>query len=123
VGKSFTQTLRRKFVKKLLYSILVLVLLLAFPMAALANQGTPSMSNLENRGWICEDIAGDYHCFNPAFLNNKNTSTIQVMVFNYDGKFLGTEILWSVDIYAGQPCPQDQLLFLGPYVACHRYAP
>lgn len=24
--------------------------------------------------------------------------------------------------YAGQPCPQDQLLFLGPYVACHRYA-
>jgi hypothetical protein len=107
--------------KKILLASLITVLLIATPMAALANQGSPSMTNLENRGWDCPIIAGDYHCFNPGLSKSNNTSTIQVMVFNLDGKFLGTEILWSVDIYAGQPCPQDQLLFLGPYVACHRY--
>jgi hypothetical protein len=57
--------------------------------------------------------------------NRTSDRTIQVKVFDEDGHFLGTEILWHKDIYAGQPCPQDALLDLEeaglPYWACHRY--
>ena len=47
---------------------------------------------------------------------------MNVKVFDYNGTFLGTEQLWSVDVYAGQPCPQDHLIDLGDFIACHRYS-
>jgi len=110
--------------KKLLYTLLLVSLLAVIPVAALANEGKPSMERLEDRGWTCAEI-GEWHCFNPAFGKSKNTSSITVNVFELDGKFLGTEVLWSVDTYAGQPCPQDQILTPEdihiPYYACHHY--
>lgn len=108
--------------KKLVLVLTLLALVLALPMTALANQGRNSMDTLMNRGWECHDIAGAFHCFDPGDANSKNSSSVNVMVFTYEGKFLGTEQLWSADTYAGQPCPQDFLIFLGPFVACHHYA-
>jgi hypothetical protein len=91
-------------------------------MTALANQGQPSMDNLVNRGFACHDIAGAFHCFDPGDSHSNNSSSVNLMVFSYEGKFLGTEILWSAETYAGQPCPQDFLINLGAFIACHRYA-
>ena len=108
--------------KKLVLALTLLALVLAVPMTALANQGRNSMDVLTSRGWECHDIAGDFHCFDPGDANSKNSSSVNVMVFNYDGKFLGTEILWNAETYAGQPCPQDFLIDLGFFVACHRYS-
>ena len=108
--------------KKFALALTLLALLLALPMTALANQGKPSMDNLVDRGWTCLDIAGDYHCFKPSAPQSEKASNLSLMVFNYDGKFLGTEILWNAERYAGQPCPQDFLIDLGAYIACHRYA-
>ncbi|MES0361111.1 MAG: hypothetical protein ABUK20_09370 [Anaerolineales bacterium] len=112
--------------KKLMYVLLLVSLLAVIPVAALANEGKPSMERLEDRGWTCDPL-GEWHCFNPAFGKSKNTSSITVNVFELDGKFLGTEVLWSVDTYAGQPCPQDEILTPAdldglPYYACHHYS-
>jgi hypothetical protein len=108
--------------KKLILTLTLLAVLLALPMAALANQGQPSISTLTSRGWQCHDIAGAFHCFDPGDANSNNASSMNVMVFSYAGKFLGTEMLWSAQTYGGQPCPQDFLIDLGAFVACHRYA-
>ena len=78
--------------KKLLYVILLVLLLTVIPVAALANEGKPSMQNLVDRGWTCAPI-GEWHCFNPGSGKSKNASSIQVLVFEPDGKFLGTEVL------------------------------
>lgn len=111
--------------KKLLYAMLVVSLLAAIPVVALANQGKPSMENLQAHGWDCP-IIGEYHCFNPGSGKSMNTSSLQLKVFDLDGKFLGTEVLWSVDHYAGQPCPADEILTpddIGiPFYACHHYS-
>jgi hypothetical protein len=60
--------------------------------------------------------------------NSSSEETIQVKVFDEAGHFKGTEILWHIDIYRGQPCPQDAILDLNtltggelPYLGCHRY--
>lgn len=112
--------------KKLLYALLVVSLLAAIPIVALANQGKPSMENLVAHGWDCP-ILGEYHCFNPVSVNSMNTSSIQVLVFELNGKFLGTEVLWREDLYLHgmQPCPADEILTpddIGiPYYACHHY--
>lgn len=83
------------------------------------------MEGLRDRGWECPDL-GEYHCFNPGSGKSMNTSSLQVLVFELDGNFLGTEVLWSANHYAGQPCPQDQILTpddIGiPYYACHHYS-
>jgi hypothetical protein len=62
------------------------------------------------------------HCVNPGTLNSNNQATLSVLVFDNDGNFLGTEILWMAHIYNGQPCPQDEILDLGFAFACHHYA-
>jgi hypothetical protein len=111
--------------KKIMYVLMLVSLLAVIPVAALANEGKPSMETLQDRGWTCA-LIGEWHCFNPAFGKSNNTSSITLNVFEVDGKFLGTEVLWSVDTYAGQPCPQDEILTpadIGlPYYACHHYS-
>lgn len=53
--------------------------------------------------------------------------SVPVKVFSEDGsEYLGTELLLHQDIYAGQPCPQDELnlwdpLEGTPYMACHHF--
>lgn len=102
------------------YAVLALVLLtLALPTSVLA--GGPTIDKLLTAGWHCEDIAGAYHCFDPGDGHSANSASINVSVFDYDGHFEGTEQLWRADLYAGQPCPQDALIDLGFYIACHHY--
>ena len=87
----------------------------------LSAQGT-ALDRAMNAGWTCADIFGAIHCFDPGDGQSQNTASINVRVFDYSGSFLGTEVLWRADLYAGQPCPQDQIIDLGGLVACHHYA-
>jgi hypothetical protein len=106
--------------KKVLAISLLVALLLAIPATVLA--GGTALERTMRAGWSCADISGAMHCFDPGDGRSKNTASINVKVFDYDGSFLGTEQLWRSDLYAGQPCPQDKLIDLGAYIACHRYS-
>jgi hypothetical protein len=106
--------------KKLLMTLLLAALLLALPATVFAG-GTP-LDRTKNAGWTCVDVAGAMHCFDPGDGPSKNTSSVNVKVYDYAGSFLGTEQIWSKNVYAGQPCPQDELLDLGFGIACHRYS-
>jgi hypothetical protein len=106
--------------KKIYWILLIVALMLALPATVFA--GGTALERTENAGWTCADIAGAMHCFDPGDGKSKNASSINVKVYDYDGTFLGTEQLWSVDVYAGQPCPQDHLIDLGDHIACHRYS-
>jgi hypothetical protein len=108
--------------KQLLLASLILMILFAAPLSALANNGQTPLQKLMDRGWECVSIAGEPHCFNPASGHSNNQSTVTVMVFNAQGEFMGTEILWLAHRYNGQPCPQDQILNLGFAFACHHFA-
>jgi len=91
---------------------------LAVPASVLAV--TPLERTL-NAGWSCADIAGAIHCFDPGDARSSNAASVNVRVFDYDGSRLGTEQLWNAELYAGQPCPQDALIDLGAFIACHHY--
>jgi hypothetical protein len=106
--------------KKLLLVTMLAALLLAFPTSALAS-GTPLERTMQ-AGWTCGDIAGAMHCFDPGDAHSNNGATVNVKVYDYDGSYLGTEQLWLVNTYSGQPCPQDELLDLGFAIACHHYS-
>ena len=106
--------------KKIFLIFILAALLLALPATVLAS-GT-ALDRAEKAGWQCADIAGAMHCFDPGDGSSKNSASINVKVYDYAGTFLGTEQLWRADLYAGQPCPQDHLLDLGAYIACHRYS-
>lgn len=66
------------------------------------------------------------HCMDlDKLLDGKKS--VPVKVFSVDGsEFLGTELLLHEDVYAGQPCPQDELNLWAPlegtpYFACHHF--
>ena len=88
----------------------------------------PSMDNLERAGWDCSTIVeGEPHCVSPSATLFERVEAgdpvIPVTVFGTDGSFRGTERLVRADLYAGQPCPQDEGFFLPfGYWACHHYA-
>ena len=86
---------------------------------------------LERAGAICFPVGGQPHCIVPGGL--ASSSAIPILVFDgwgTTGTFLGTELLLRADLYAEQPCPQDEVLFLpdaatglgADYYACHHYA-
>ena len=106
--------------KKIYWILLVVALMLALPATVFA--GGTALDRAEKAGWACDDIAGAMHCFDPGDGRSKNASSVNVKVFHYDGTFAGTEQIWSKSVYAGQPCPQDQLLDLGFGIACHHYS-
>lgn len=103
-------------------SVLALLLVVALP--ASANKGNVTAEKLADAGWVCDNIEGEDHCFSRASQIGSSPS-INVMVFNTDGSFAGTEILWHNSVYAGQDCSQDPILDLNPglpYYACHHYS-
>jgi hypothetical protein len=108
-------------------SVLLLVGLAAGP--ALARGVTTDQ--LERAGAVCFPVEGQPHCIVPGGL--ASDTSIPILVFDgwgAQGTFLGTELLLRADLYAGQPCPQDEVLFLpgaatglgADYYACHHYA-
>jgi hypothetical protein len=115
---------------RLITILLVIILSVVAVSVVAANNSAQTEAQLVNAGWLCGPPAGPPgHCFPPGTANRGAPArTIQVKVFDEAGDFLGTEILWHIDIYGGQPCPQDALLDLNaetggefPYIGCHRY--
>lgn len=119
-----------------------LIAVAALVAGALAVTGTgysrgATMSQAESAGWDCNPrvlIAGYYHCAPPGKASVLDLVTgvaapasVQLRVFNPDGSFAGTETLLRADLYAGQPCPQDNLAEWGllelpvDYRACHKF--
>lgn len=117
--------------------IVVLAIFLAMTLgagAAFAGGGS-TMTQAQAAGWDCSpqvQILGYYHCAPPggtsvaALIAGTDVPTIVLRVFHPDGRFAGIETLRRADLYAGQPCPQDNLatwaLLPFGYYACHRFA-
>lgn len=89
-------------------------------------------------GWDCDPevlIFGYYHCSPPGktsvheLLAGTNVPTLVLRVFYPDGDrtLAGIERLIRADMYAGQPCPQDNLAewdlldLPTDYRACHNF--
>lgn len=112
--------------KKIVSIALLALVLMAIPLIASAHEAPLEQAIIA--GWNCQDIAGAMHCFDPGDAHSANRASVNVKVFDYEadgGGFQGTEQLWSVDHYAGQPCPQSELLDLRPalpFMACHHYS-
>ena len=102
--------------------------------------GTTDMAQAKAAGWDCSPeelippVTGYFHCAPPGKASLLDIVTGQaappsvvLRVFNQNGSFAGIESLLRADLYAGQPCPQDDLgvwdLLNLPvaYRACHRF--
>jgi hypothetical protein len=95
-----------------------------------------TLEQAQKAGWDCNPpilLLGHYHCSPPGrpsvadVIAGTNAPSIVHQVFRPDGSFAGTEQLIRADLYAGQPCPQDQWLPVPPvgpaqYYACHHFA-
>lgn len=93
-----------------------------------AKAGKHTANQLEKAGFDCFPAGPSnwIHCMDlDKLLSGKKS--VQVKVFSEDGsEFLGTELLLHGDVYAGQPCPTDELNLWGvlegtPYMACHHF--
>lgn len=99
--------------------------------------GTTDMEQAKAAHWDCSPqvpIFGYFHCA-PAgkasvldiVSGEASPPSVVLRVFNLDGSFAGTETLLRADLYAGQPCPQDNLEEWGllslpvDYRACHNF--
>lgn len=97
-------------------------------MAGPAMAGGHTAEQLINAGFDCFPAGpSDWiHCMDLDKLINGKKS-VPVLVFSVDGsEYLGTEFLLHQDVYAGQPCPQDDLNLWGPlegtpYMTCHHF--
>lgn len=95
-----------------------------------------SPAQLGKAGWTCFNVPDlGVHCIPPGGL--ASDASISILVFDTSdpeathAPFLGTELLIRADLFAGQPCPQDdgEYHFLpaaetglpADYYACHHY--
>ena len=91
--------------------------------------GGQTAEQMENAGFDCFNAGpNDWtHCMDLDKLLGGHP-VVPVKVFSEDGsEFLGTELLLHGDVYAAQPCPQDDLnlwdpLDGTPYYACHHFS-
>ncbi len=102
--------------------------------AAASGASSATMTQAQAAGWDCTPlvlIGGYYHCAPPGktsvagLIAGTSVSSIELRVFRPDGTLAGTESLLRADLYAGQPCPQDNLaawdLLAFGYYACHHF--
>jgi hypothetical protein len=94
-----------------------------------------TLTQAQEAGWDCNPlilIGGHYHCSPPGkpsvadVIAGTDVASVVHQVFGPDGMFAGTEHLIRADLFAGQPCPQDQWLPVPPvgpvqYYACHHF--
>ncbi len=120
-------------------SIIAALMLAATALAGSAlgggKAGMTDMQQAQAAGWDCNPqilILGYFHCAPPGkpsvldMINGDTSAAMIVLrVFNPDGSFAGIERLQRADLYAGQPCPQDNLeewdLLPFGYRACHNF--
>src|SRR3989304_9016548 len=95
------------------------------------------MDQAQSAGWDCNPqvlIGGYYHCAPSGkasvldiVTGAKSPPSVVLRVFRPDGTFAGIESLLRANLYAGQPCPQDNLGEWGlldlpvDYRACHHF--
>ncbi len=113
--------------KKSLAILLMVLVLLTVPVTALAGAKGPDIDRLKSAGWTCDVIGGEPHCFDYGDGKSRNSASVNVMVFDAEDNFEGTEVLWIVGkapygVLAERPCPQSELLDLGFAFACHHYS-
>jgi len=106
--------------------------------ASAAPAGAVTQSSLEKAGWTCIaplPVTDEPHCIRPGGLARMFSGQARAttfLVFDLDGKFLGTEVNLRGDIYrkGEPPCPTDpptyEYTHLLPvfgidYYACHRF--
>jgi len=83
-----------------------------------------NVEQLKRAGFICFEwgLYDWVHCLKEKMWGKRS---VPVKVFDTDGTtFLGTELLLHKDVYAGQPCPQNDLDiwdYEDPYFACHHF--
>jgi hypothetical protein len=116
---------------KRLITLLVLALALAAPATAAANG--PTVDQLVDAGWICEDPDGptgplEIHCYTNANNHQAISAAISAMVFDpVTGAFLATEVLrFTGKDLSGVPCPTGAEGYwedLGFAWACHHWKP
>lgn len=122
---------------KLVLVAVPVIAAIALAGSAFGGGGGATMAQSQAAGWDCNPqilIIGYYHCAPPGKASVLDIATGQasppsvvLRVFNPDGSFAGTESLLRADLYAGQPCPQDNLTEWGlldlpvDYRACHRF--
>ena len=106
-------------------------------LAAFAHAGSgATLSQAQAAGWDCAPlitIGGYFHCAPPGkpsvadLIAGTDVPTIVLRAYNDDADrtLAGTEVLLRADLYAGQPCPQDNLatwdLLPFGYYACHHF--
>lgn len=102
--------------------------------ASAAGGAGGTMSQAQAAGWDCSPqvlILGYYHCAPPPkpsvadLIAGTDSPSLVLRAFTPDGRFAGLEHLIREDLYAGQPCPQDNLATWGllpfGYYACHQF--
>lgn len=116
----------------LIFVILLFGVLMGTGVAGAAGENPAQLSKA---GWSCFN-AGPHdwvHCIPPGA--GSSAATMIVKVFDTtdltatDADYLGTELLIHIDLYHGQPCPQNDLegyeILLpvtgAPYYACHHF--
>lgn len=119
-----------------LIAILALGLTIGVFAVTAAASGKATMTQAQAAGWDCNPqvlIGGYYHCAAPGkpsvadLIAGTSAPTLELRVFHPNGTLAGTESLLRADLYAGQPCPQDNLAvwdflpFSGGYYACHHF--
>lgn len=121
-------------------SLFVLPVVAAVVLAGIAQGNPPGTTDMEQAkaaDWDCspeELIVGYFHCAPRGKASVLDIVTgaasppsVVLRVFNPDESFAGTEQLLRADLYAGQPCPQDNLEEWGlldlpvDYRACHHF--
>jgi len=113
---------------KHLMMIVGLTLFMAIASIGTATADRLTADQLSDAGFDCFPAGpSDWiHCMDLDKLVSGKKS-VPVKVFSVDGsEFLGTELLLHEDVYAGQPCPTDELnlwevLEGTPYMACHHF--
>ena len=107
---------------------LVMALMMAVGAGAAGAQGN-NPAHLKEQGWNCFNVPGlGVHCEAPGGGNSSATTPLKVYdtadPADEEATFLGTEILVRPDLYAGQPCPQNDLPDyedIGFARTCHHY--
>jgi hypothetical protein len=118
----------------------IIVVALSFVLLAAggAFAGGKGPAQLTRAGWLCVNAGPDdyVHCFPPGAFRADASVAVRVFETTDTGAesahYLGTELLIRDDLYAGQPCAQNdgeyELLpasetgLPADYRACHHYA-
>ena len=107
---------------------IVISMALAIPLLGVMSSASAgdTAAKRENAGFFCVN-AGPSNWLHCLRLDHFGNPSVPVKVYTEDGtEFLGTELLLRPDIYAGQPCPQDDGDVWDynadlDYMACHHY--